>query len=102
MSLTKTKLKGDSKCRVTFTVPSNRADGVKHVFLAGEFNDWGVRDAKMKRNKNGSFSRSMVLPMGREYQYRYLLDGSRWINDEKADDYHHCDFANCDNSIVRV
>lgn len=102
MAVTKTRVKGKSLYKVRFTVPSERADGVARVSLAGEFNGWGAQDLEMKRDRGGSFSLSLVLPMGREYQYRYLLDGSLWINDESADGYRHCDFGNCDNSVLSL
>lgn len=102
MSLTKTPLKEDSLYRVKFTVPWERAEGVRKINLVGEFNGWGAKSSLMRRNKNGSFTTSVVLPKGREYQYRYLLDDSVWINDEKADDYRYCAFGDCDNSILSL
>ena len=38
-------------------------------------------------SKDGSFSAKLELDAGREYQFRYLIDGSRWENDWKADKY---------------
>jgi 1,4-alpha-glucan branching enzyme len=41
----------------------------------------------MKRAKDGSFSLTISLKPGRQYRYRYLLDGERWENDWAAESY---------------
>jgi hypothetical protein len=55
----------------------------------------------MKRQKNGTFAASLSLERGREYQFRYLLDGDRWENDWQADKYLRNAFGS-DNSVVVV
>ncbi len=39
----------------------------------------------MKRKKDGRFSIALNLEGGREYRFRYYLDGSRWENDPDCD-----------------
>ena len=56
----------------------------------------------MKKKKDGSFTAKVKLATGREYQYRYLLDGKRWENDWEADKYVPAPFSNTDNSVVIV
>jgi len=63
MPLTRTRMKGDPLCRVRFTLPGERADGVAAV-PAGEFNDRSVTAAHMKRDGSGSFPLFLVLPEG--------------------------------------
>ena len=83
--LKRTTLKGGRYCRVTFSMPVE-AD-VRDVRLLGEFNDWNDEAHPLLRRKGGHFSRSVTLPTGRRYRFRYLLDGTRWENDTAADTY---------------
>ncbi|MEZ4670286.1 MAG: isoamylase early set domain-containing protein [Anaerolineae bacterium] len=53
----------------------------------------------MKKQKDGSFSLSLDLEKGREYQYRYLVNGTEWHNDWNADKYTANPFSG-DNSVV--
>jgi hypothetical protein len=55
----------------------------------------------MNALKDGSFSLSMDLETGRSYQFRYLLDGSIWINDDAADRYQDSGF-NSQNSVIEL
>jgi hypothetical protein len=41
----------------------------------------------MKRRKDGAFTTMFWVETGREYRFRYLLDGERWQNDQAADGY---------------
>jgi hypothetical protein len=56
---------------VTFSLPKAGVASARAVNIVGDF--------------NGSFSASVTLARGREYQFRYLLDGGLWENDWKAD-----------------
>jgi hypothetical protein len=53
----------------------------------------------MQRDGEGGFSRSVDLPSGRSYRFRYLLDNDRWENDWAADAYVPNDFSG-DDSVV--
>ena len=72
-------------CRVTFDLPAEV--NAQSACLCGEFNDWDQSSHPMKRAKDGSFSLTISLKPGRQYRYRYLLDGERWENDWAADSY---------------
>ena len=54
----------------------------------------------MKKAPDGSFSVKKQLETNKEFQFRYCLDGNRWINDWKADKYVRSEVANDDNSVV--
>jgi len=41
----------------------------------------------MKRRTDGSFTLTISLKPGRQYRYRFLLDGERWENDWAAESY---------------
>ena len=86
-------------CRVTFAVPSEVK--ARKVSLCGEFNDWNRKVNPMKRRKDGSFSLTVSLSAGRDYRFRYVVDGDRWENDYAADEYRPNPFGT-DDSIVKV
>jgi hypothetical protein len=54
----------------------------------------------MKKNKTGVFSKTLVLETGRSYQFRYILDQSRWENDPEADDFQDTPFGDSQNSVI--
>ena len=82
---------------VTFELPSS-VDATS-VAVVGDFNGWSCDASPMTRTVAGSFRLSMSLTAGRVYQYRYLIDGSRWVNDWKADSYVPNAFGG-DDSVV--
>ncbi len=85
---------------VTFTVSKEAAQGAEKVAIAGDFNSWSSTDTPLKVNKKGDFSVKLTLEAGKEYQFRYLLDGKRWENDWNADKYIPAPFSHTDNSVV--
>jgi 1,4-alpha-glucan branching enzyme len=97
--LKKSYYKGGNKCRVWFYLPADvDADT---AFLVGDFNDWDEGAQPMKRKKDGTFYTAVTLETGKEYQYRYFLDGERWENDWEADYYTPNDLGT-ENSVVKV
>lgn len=100
MSLKKSFSKDNKKCTVTFTVSAEAAQGAKTINIAGDFNSWSSTNTPLTKGKDGSFSVKLELDADREYQFRYLLDGSRWENDWKADKYIPAPYSNADNSVV--
>ena len=102
MSLKKQFLKSKPLCKVTFSVDASLIEGAKEVALLGEFNAWDPSDFAMRKLKDGSFTKTIELETGREYQFRYLVDGTRWINDNEADKYAHSGVAAEENSVVAL
>ncbi|MDD4730305.1 MAG: isoamylase early set domain-containing protein [Desulfovibrio sp.] len=100
MPLTKKYLKSKPVCKVGFKVPKSATQNAKHIFLVGEFNKWNTKTLPMKKLKDGSFSITVDLEVGRDYQYRYLTDEGVWLNDTKADRYEYSAFAGGDNCVV--
>ena len=100
MSLKKSFSKDNTTCTVTFIVSKEAAQGAKTINLAGDFNSWSSTDTPLTLGNDGSFSVSLDLPVDKEFQFRYLLDGCRWENDWKADKYIPAPFSNADNSVV--
>lgn len=87
MGLTKKYLKSKPVCKVTFKVSPEQIEGAKKVALVGGFNNWDVKETPMRKLKDGSFTKTLELSVGEEYEFRYLIDGEKWINDEAADKY---------------
>jgi 1,4-alpha-glucan branching enzyme len=102
MSVSKRYLRTKPVGKVTFRLPKEAVKSAKQVFLVGEFNGWNATATPMKKLKNGDFTVTVDLEAGREYQYRYLIDGLIWENDWKADKYAPSPYAQVDNSVVIV
>ena len=100
MSLKKKYLKSKPHCKVTFALAKGQAKEAAKVAVVGEFNDWDTVATPMRRQKDGSFSVTMDLETGREYQFRYLIDGEVWISDPEADRYAFSPFGDCENAVV--
>lgn len=95
-------LKTKPVCKVTFELPREAVNGAREVALVGDFNDWCGQKALMKQRKDGGFCITIDLPANREYQFKYLIDGSRWENDWSADKYRPNSLGDCENSVVVV
>ncbi|MCB0705478.1 MAG: isoamylase early set domain-containing protein [Saprospiraceae bacterium] len=93
-------LKSKAVCKATFTLPKEAAPEAANVVLVGEFNDWNtVEGIEMTKLKNGSFKAVVELESGKDYEFRYLIDGAQWENDWEADNYVTTPFG-VDNSVV--
>lgn len=93
-------LKNKPVCKATFTLPVEAAPKAKDVVLVGDFNDWDAENGvKMKKQKNGVFKAVLTLEAGKEYEFRYLIDGENWENDWEADKYVATPFG-VNNSVV--
>lgn len=95
--LKKEYLKSKSVCKVAFTLP--RDIQAQKAQLVGDFNNWDPGKTTMKKVKGGRFTVTVPLDKGREYQFRYLVNGGEWYNDPQADKYAPSPFG-VDNSVV--
>ncbi len=91
--------KGNS-VRVKFELPGDVAsDGVAVV---GDFNDWSETANPMKYVKSRQvWSATITLKPDNSYQFRYLVDGSEWQNDEQADGTASSPYAS-ENSVLNL
>ncbi|MEM8930435.1 MAG: isoamylase early set domain-containing protein [Acidobacteriota bacterium] len=90
--LKKNYSKTGKSCRVTFKLPieqlpSDERAAAESVAVLGEWNAWDADTHPMQRRKDGSFSTTISLDAGRDYRFRYLVDGQVWTNDVDADTY---------------
>lgn len=102
MSLSKKYLKSRPVSKVTFRLPETVAAGAVEAALVGEFNDWNPAATRMQKLKSGDFKVTLDLEVGHEYQYRYLLNGTDWTNDDGADRYVPAGVPGQENSVVVV
>ena len=56
----------------------------------------------MKALKAGGFSATLELEQGKEYQFRYLIDGESWLNDDEADKLSPTPFGDAQNSVIEL
>jgi len=100
MAMTKKFLKTKPVCKVRFKLPKEAVENAETVCLVGDFNEWVVGATPLKRNKDGSFAVQIDLETGRDYEFRYVVDGQDWINDWEADRYEFNPVGNCENSVI--
>lgn len=94
--------KDKKTCKVTFRLPKEAVKNAKTVHLAGEFNNWDIKAAPLKKMKDGAFQTTIQLEAGRSYQFRYLIDEKTWENDWNADQYAPSAYGATENSVVIV
>ena len=95
--------KGKNVCKATFVLPKKAVQGAKKVVLLGQFNNWDkANPIELKKKKDGSFATTLELQTGRQYQFRYLIDGVKWENDWSADQYIPVSVFGIENSVVIV
>ncbi|QJD77185.1 isoamylase early set domain-containing protein [Spirosoma rhododendri] len=100
MAVAKQFLKSKPVAKVTFELSAEAVNGAKTVAVAGEFNNWDASAQALKKQKDGSYKTTVELPVGGEYQYRYILDGTKWENDWAADKYVASGVSGDENSVV--
>ena len=94
-------LKARPVCKTTFSVPAEAVTG-KQVGVVGQFNDWDTEaPIKMTKRKTGVYSATVELPVGQQVEFRYLVDGERWLNDTDADGTVHTPYGS-ENSVVNT
>ena len=98
--LAKRYLKTRPVCRVSFRLPAEVAPGECSVHLTGDFNGWEIDATPMIRLKSGDYGVTVDLETGREYRFRYLIDGCRWENDWAADRYDPNPHGGFDSVVV--
>jgi 1,4-alpha-glucan branching enzyme len=88
-------------CKVTFVLDKNAASTANRVNLTGDFNNWDIESLPMKKIKSGEFFASIDLKKGMAYEFKYLIDGQKWVNEPEADKQ-VVNIFQSDNSVVIV
>ena len=81
--LLKRYTKNRSQCKITFVLPPHIQ--AKSAYVVAEFHNWDMLSLPMIKDEDGKLTVTVTLEAGREYQFRYLVDGSEWHNDDQAD-----------------
>ena len=88
---------------ITFTLPAEAMEGATEAYLLGDFNNWNPEKApKLEKQKDGSFKTVTKLEEGKTYQYRFLLNDGRWVNDYNAQNYTTVEGLYVDNCVITV
>ncbi|MGF1505345.1 MAG: glycoside hydrolase [Chloroflexi bacterium] len=98
MPLVKTYSDDGAQCSVTFVF--NNAPNARSVTLVAEFNSWERESLSMHR-VDEHWELTVDLDAGEAYQYRYLVNGTDWFNDDDPDDYMAHPYGG-ENSVVQT
>jgi 1,4-alpha-glucan branching enzyme len=93
-----TSIKSKTVANITFELPINIK--ATEAFVVGEFNNWDITANPLRKTK-GVWKTTLKLDTGKEYQFRYLVNGSEWYNDDAADDYLSNNLGST-NSVVKL
>lgn len=89
--------------KVTFTLTPEIIGDATEALLLGDFNKWDFNDGiRLKGQKDGSLKATVELETGKTYQYRYLLNNGRWVNDANADYYVYDHIHQVDNCVIAI
>jgi predicted flap endonuclease-1-like 5' DNA nuclease len=89
--------------KITFTLPAEVVAEATAGLLLGEFNNWDHNAGlSLKKQKDGSMKATATLEAGKTYQYRYLLNDGRWVNDHTADNYVHVTGYQVENCVITI
>ena len=89
--------------KVTFTLSSDVVANATAGVLLGDFNNWDYSTGiSLKKQKDGSMKASTTLEAGKTYQYRYLLNDGRWVNDQHADNFVPVEGLHVENCVINV
>jgi len=56
-------------------------DSAHSVSVAGDFNEWSRVATPLKRNESGLWFTEIVVPGTGRFEYKFIIDGQRWIED---------------------
>ncbi|WP_435357273.1 isoamylase early set domain-containing protein [Emticicia sp. SJ17W-69] len=91
-----------SSKKIDFLIPAEVAAGATSGILLGEFNNWdSSKGVALKQQKDGSLKASLSLQAG-SYEYRYLLNDGRWVNDTQASKYSYNPEFAIENCVIEV
>ena len=74
---------------------------IDRVSLVGDFNDWTIDAEPMERIDDGTFHLARALPVGRRFQYRFVVNGQDWYTDPNAEEFEPDGYGG-ENAVVRT
>lgn len=91
------------KKEIIFKLPAEAVEGATEALLLGDFNNWSEDNAiGLEKQEDGSYRTIVQLEAGRTYQYRFLLNDGRWVNDYNAQNYVPVSGYYVDNCVITV
>ena len=91
-----------SSKKIDFLLPADVAAGATSGILLGDFNNWDSNNGvALKQQKDGSLKASVSLQSG-SYEYRYLLNDGRWVNDTQASKYNYNSEFAVENCVIEI
>lgn len=102
MSIKKQFLKSKDKYKVTWAIDKKAVKDAESITLAGDFNDWSLNENSFKKLKSGNFTLTLVLDKDADYQFRYLVNGTNWMNEAEADAFVDNSVSNEQNCVLSL
>lgn len=89
--------------KVLFSLPSELVENASEGILLGEFNNWNIEEGiHLQKQEDGSMKAEMVLTAGKTYEYRYLLNDGRWVNDNNTKTFSDVFGHSVENCVLTV
>ena len=89
--------------KITFTLPAEIVSEATAGILLGDFNNWDyTHGIELKKQKDGSMKAVATLDAGSSYQYRFLLNDGRWVNDHNAESFVQVEGLYVENCVITV
>ena len=89
--------------KVMFTLSAEVVGEATSGLLLGEFNNWDYNAGiELEKQIDGSMKATALLEGGKKYEYRYLLNDGRWVNDQSAHQYVHISGLQVENCVILV
>ncbi|UUM33073.1 isoamylase early set domain-containing protein [Vibrio japonicus] len=94
--ISKRYFKTKDEVEVTFELPASEVE--QSAAIVADFLDW--QPAEMKKvAKTKSYKFKTRLPKDAHFEFRYLVDDNKWVNDPQSDTFKPNVFGE-DNSLV--
>ncbi len=88
---------------IIFTLPAEALENATEGLLLGDFNNWDAdKGIVLKKQEDGSLNAVVQLEAGKTYQYRFLLNDGRWVNDYHAQNYVPVSGFHIENALITV
>ena len=75
-------------------------DEAQAVSVAGEFNGWNTVATPLKRNGSGLWSTEIRVPRAGRFEYKFIVDGRRWIEDPSNGMKTHDNYGGLNSVLV--
>lgn len=89
--------------KVLFSLPSELVENASEGILLGEFNNWNIEEGiQLLKQEDGSMKAELQLTAGKTYEYRYLLNDGRWVNDNNVKTFSQVFGHSVENCVLTV